>query len=94
MVFVANALTNAIWIYGLFALCGFMLQTFLHGGIRIVIYPLSVLLGIFSGWTNSYYLIAFNLGMISRAALGQYWSCVAVEALCMISGFLIGFFVL
>ncbi len=79
-----------IWLYLIFALLGLFFQNFLHSGIRIVIYPLSFILGLVIGYNLNYYVLSFNLGMISRAVIGGYWHCVVVESLCLLSGIVIG----
>ena len=73
---------------------GFIFQSVLPGQIRMVlIYPLSLLLGILTIKLPNYFLLAFNVGMISRAAVGGYWMCVVLEAALLAGGLVIGLLV-
>ncbi len=83
-----------IWLYGLLALVGLFFQLLLHGGLRMIIYPLSLVLGAVAGYASPfrYHAISFNLGMIITAAIGGYWRCVIVESACLIAGFLVGIY--
>jgi hypothetical protein len=70
---------------------GFIFQSLLPGKIRMVlIYPLSLLLGILTIKLPNYFLLAFNVGMISRAVAGGYWMCVALETALLAAGLAIG----
>lgn len=80
----------SIWFYVLFAVAGFVLQSVLPSNIRIIIYPVSFLVGVMTGYSSNYYALSLNIGMISRAAIGGYWYCVAVETILLVSGFVIG----
>jgi hypothetical protein len=82
-----------VWLYGLCALAGFIFQSVLPRNVRILIYPLSAVLGFLSARLPLYALLAFNVGMIGRAAVGKYWHCVAIEAAAMIFGIAVGYLV-
>ncbi len=73
---------------------GFAFQSILPGNIRMLIYPLSFMLGLITGMFSFYYLLAFNLGMISKAAVGRYWHCVFLEVMLLSLGLMIGIFVM
>jgi hypothetical protein len=83
-----------VWVVLLLAVIGFVFQSVLPSPYRFVIYPISLLLGIFTALEFNYYTIAFNLGMMGRAASGGYWHCVAMEAVAAVFGFIVGFWAL
>jgi len=72
---------------------GLIFQAILRGEIRIIIYPLSFILGLITGIHFNYYTLSFNVGMISRAAISGYWICALVETAALVAGFLVGFYV-
>jgi len=85
----------SILLYVALALAGFIFQSLLRGGVRAVIYPLSFALGTMAGYyfgQYALYALSFNAGMISRAAVGGYWHCVLLEAVCLALGALGGFY--
>jgi hypothetical protein len=77
---------TTVWLYGLYILAGFIFQSVLPSNVRILIYPLSAILGFLSVRLPLYALLAFNVGMIGRAVVGRYWHCVALEAAAMLLG--------
>ena len=83
----------AVWLYGICVLAGFIFQSVLPSNIRILVYPLSAVLGFLSVRLPLYVLLAFNVGMIGRAVIGRYWHCVALEAAAMFLGIAVGSFV-
>ena len=83
----------AVWLYGFCFFAGLVFQSVLPSNVRILIYPLSAVLGFLSVRLPLYALLAFNIGMIGRAAVGKYWHCVALEAAAMLLGIVIGSFV-
>jgi len=84
----------AVWLYGLCIMAGFIFQSVLPSNIRILVYPLSAVLGFLSVRLPLYALLAFNVGMIGRAVVGRYWHCVAIEAAAMLLGIAVGSLVL
>ena len=82
-----------VWLYGLCALTGFIFQSVLPSNVRIIVYPLSFVLGILAVRLPLYALLAFNVGMISWAAVGKYWHCVAIEAAALLLGIAVASFV-
>jgi len=83
-----------VWLYGGLALAGLLFQSVLPSNVRILVYPLSAVLGFLSVRLPLYALLAFNVGMIGRAVVGRYWHCVAIEAAAMLLGIAVGFLVL
>jgi hypothetical protein len=81
------------WFYGICLLAGFVFQSVLPSSVRIMVYPLSAVLGFLSVRLPLYALLAFNVGMIGRAAVGKYWHCVALEAAALIFGIAVGYLV-
>ncbi|MFH1623036.1 MAG: hypothetical protein ABIA12_00750 [Candidatus Aenigmatarchaeota archaeon] len=82
-----------VWLYGLCFFAGLILQSVLPGNVRLAVYPLSSVLGFLGARIPAYYLIAFNIGMIGRAAIGRYWHCVLIEAAALLLGVAIASFV-
>lgn len=83
-----------ILIYVVVFALGFVFQALLPGNIRmLLIYPLSFVLGILTIKLADYNPLAFNLGMISRAAVGSYWMCVLLEAALLVAGLVVGFLI-
>ena len=72
----------------LVAAVGFIFQSILQSPYRIVIYPVSLVIGILLAVDFNYYLVSFNIGMIGRAASGGYWHCAVMEAAALAIGFL------
>jgi len=83
----------AVWLYGLCVLAGFIFQSVLPSNIRILVYPLSAVLGFLSVRLPLYALLAFNAGMIGRAVVGKYWHCVLIEAVALLLGIAVASFV-
>lgn len=83
----------AVWLYGLCILAGVIFQSVLPSNVRILVYPLSAVLGFLSVRLPLYALLAFNVGMIGRAVVGRYWHCVALEAAAMMLGVAVASFV-
>ncbi|MCX6820392.1 MAG: hypothetical protein NT016_00330 [Candidatus Aenigmarchaeota archaeon] len=77
---------STVWLYGLCFFAGLIFQSVLPRNIRLAVYPMSFILGFLGVRTQMYYLLAFNLGMISWAAVGRYWHCVAIEAVALLLG--------
>lgn len=75
-----------VWLYGGLALAGLLFQSVLPRNIRLVVYPMSFVLGFVGARAQLYYLLAFNAGMISWAAVGKYWHCIAIEAAALLLG--------
>jgi hypothetical protein len=82
-------------------IAGLVFQSLLHGGRRIIVYPLSFFLGVAGGMAfgtafdvAAYYALSFGSGMAGRAALGGYWNCVAMEAGCLLGGLIVGVYLL
>ena len=82
-----------VWLYGLCALAGLLFQSVLPSSVRIMVYPLSFVLGLLAVRLPLHALLAFNVGMIGRAVVGRYWHCVALEAAALIFGIAVGYFV-
>jgi len=82
-----------VWLYGLYALAGLLFQSVLPSNVRILVYPLSAVLGFLSVRLPLYAPIAFNVGMIGRAAVGKYWHCVALETAALLLGIAVASFV-
>jgi hypothetical protein len=82
-----------VWLYGLCVLAGFIFQSVLPSNVRILVYPLSAVLGFLSVRLPLYALLAFNIGMVGRAVVGRYWHCVAIEAAALLLGIAVAFFV-
>jgi hypothetical protein len=84
------------------AIAGLLFQSLLHGGRRIIVYPLNFLLGVAAafvagldtGLDYSIAICAFCIGMASRAAMGGYWHCVLMELGCLAAGIFVGFYLL
>jgi len=73
---------------------GFAFQAVLPGNLRMVlIYPLAFVLGFLTNTLSNFLLLTFALGMTSRAAVGGYWMCVALELTCLVIGFSVSFFI-
>jgi len=71
---------------------GFGFQAVLPGSLRMVlIYPLAFVLGLLTYGMNNFLFLAFSLGMTTRALVGGYWTCVALELTCLIAGLLTSF---
>jgi len=71
---------------------GFGFQAVLPGSIRMVlIYPLAFVLGLLTHTLNNFLFLTFALGMTTRAVVGGYWMCVALELICLVAGFLTSF---
>jgi uncharacterized membrane protein YdfJ with MMPL/SSD domain len=86
-----------ILLYASLALVGFIFQSLLHGSVRLLVYPLSFVLGVVVGSNFSSYAVhalSFNVGMVSRAAVGGYWHCVLIEAACLVLGIVAGFYLI
>jgi hypothetical protein len=83
----------AVWLYGLCLLAGFIFQSVLPSNVRILIYPLSAILGFLSVRLPLYALLAFNVGMIGRAAVGKYWHCVVLEVAALLLGIAVASFI-
>lgn len=79
-----------VWYIFFTAAAGFLFQSLLPSPYRIIIYPISLVIGILLAIDLNYYLISFNMGMIGRAAAGRYWHCVVMEAGALLFGFLAG----
>jgi len=82
-----------VWLYGLCFFAGLIFQSILPRNIRLAVYPMSFVLGFIGARTQLYYLLAFNVGMISWAAVGNYWHCVAIEAAALLLGIVVASFV-
>jgi len=83
-----------IWLYIVFAISGFFFQSLLRGGFRLIIYPVSFILGLISAYQSNYYTLCLNIGMIVRATVGGYWYCVVLEGACLAIGLLIGLYLM
>lgn len=77
---------TTIWLYGGCFFAGLILQSLLPRNIRILVYPLSFVLGFIGANSQLYYLLAFNAGMISWPVIGKYWHCVAIETAALLLG--------
>jgi len=77
---------ETVWLYGLCFFGGLVFQSVLPRNIRLAIYPMSFVLGFLGVRMQMYHLFAFNIGMISWAAIGKYWHCVAIEATALLLG--------
>lgn len=75
-----------VWLYGLCFFAGLIFQSVIPRNIRLAVYPMSFVLGFFGARTQVYYLFAFNVGMISWAAVGKYWQCVVIEVAALFLG--------
>lgn len=81
-----------IW-YPIIFLAGFLFQFFLPGVIRmILIYPFVLVLAFVSLHFSNFLFITFAFGMTSRAVIGGYWACVALETFMIIVGVAASFF--
>lgn len=83
----------AVWLYGGCFFAGLIFQSVLPRNMRLAVYPLSFVLGFAGTSAQAYYLLAFNAGMISWAAVGRYWHCVAIEAAALLLGVAVASFV-
>ncbi len=86
-----------ILLYASLVLVGFIFQSLLHGGVRLLVYPLSFVLGVVVGSNFGSYAVhalSFNVGMVSRAAMGGYWHCVLIEGACLVFGIAVGFYLI
>lgn len=73
---------------------GFIFQAVLPRPIRMFsIYPLAFVLGLLTHTYNNFLFFTFAFGMTTRAIVGGYWMCIALELSCLITGFLIGYFI-
>jgi len=86
--------TGLIWMYCMFALCGLFFQIIINSGRKIVSYPTSLVLGIFAGVFPNYFLLFFNFGMIGTNLMFKSWTYASVQSLCLLNGFLVGFYLL
>ncbi len=84
---------NILWLYILYGICGMFFQILLNRKSSLI-YPLSIIMGLVSGALQNYYILSFNIGMISKEVLGKYWSTVVIQSICMFNGFLIGFYLM
>ena len=75
-----------VWFYGFCFFAGLIFQSILPRNARLVVYPMSFVLGFLGMKAQMYHLLAFNVGMIGRAVVGKYWHCVALEAAAMLLG--------
>ena len=82
-----------VWLYGGCFFAGLIFQSVLPRNIRLAVYPMSFVLGLLGSRIPMYYLLAFNVGMISWAAVGKYWHCVAIEAAALLLGIVVASFI-
>jgi hypothetical protein len=82
-----------VWLYGFCFFAGLIFQSVLPRNIRLAVYPMSFVLGFVGARTQLYYFLAFNAGMISWAAVGRYWHCVAIETAALLLGIAVASFV-
>lgn len=84
----------SISLYVIFAAGGFFAQSIIPSGKRFIVYPASFIIGIVTGLQSNYFALSLAVGMIGRAVAGGYWHCVVLEAVCLVSGILVGVYVL
>jgi hypothetical protein len=84
------AILSSISLYVIFAAGGFFAQSILPSSKRFIVYPASFILGLVTGWQSNYFTLSLGAGMIGRAVAGGYWHCVVLEAVCLVTGILIG----